>query len=78
LLARYDRAGAMHAFLDHVYSRGLRFSVGLDLTEPVRQAILALPENAWQPALVQGGGDRGTLTTGMADSCPCAVPRPSG
>ncbi len=39
LLVRCDRAGATHAFLDHVVARGLRFSVGLDLTEPVRQAM---------------------------------------
>jgi hypothetical protein len=58
LLVRCDRAGATHAFLDHVAARDLRFSVGLDLTEPVRQSILALPEQAWQPALAQDGGDR--------------------
>ena len=58
LLVRCDRAGATHAFLDHVDARGLGFSVGLDLTEPVREAILALPERAWQPALAQDGADR--------------------
>ncbi|MEX0849898.1 MAG: IS1380 family transposase [Gaiellaceae bacterium] len=58
LLVRLDRAGATHAFLDHVHARGLRFSVGLDLSEPVRQAILALPEQAWQPAAAQDGGER--------------------
>ena len=46
------------AFLDHVVARGLRFSVGLDLTEPVRQAIIALPEPAWQPALASDGEER--------------------
>lgn len=58
LLVRCDRAGATHAFLDHVAERGLCFSVGLDLTEPVRQRILALPESAWQPATASDGGDR--------------------
>ncbi len=58
LLVRSDRAGATHAFLDHVAARGLRFSVGLDLTGPVREAILALPERAWQPALAQDGEGR--------------------
>lgn len=58
LLVRADRAGATHALLDHVAERGLHFSVGLDLTEPVRAAILALPERAWQPALAQDGDDR--------------------
>jgi hypothetical protein len=58
LLVRADRGGATHAFLEHVSGRGLRFSVGLDLTEAVRQAILALPESAWQPALASDGADR--------------------
>ena len=58
LLVRCDRAGATHAFLDAVVARGLRFSVGLDLTEPVREAILALPERAWGPALAQDGVER--------------------
>ena len=58
LLVRADRAGATHEFVDDVAARGLRFSVGLDLTERVRQAILALPKSAWQPALAQDGEDR--------------------
>jgi len=36
----------------------MRFSVGYDLTETVRSAILDLPEDAWVPALDQDGGDR--------------------
>jgi len=58
LLVRCDRSGATHAFTEHVAARGLRFSVGLDLTEPVREAILALPERAWRPATAQDGDDR--------------------
>jgi len=58
LLVRCDRSGATHAFTEHVAARGLRFSVGLDLTEPVRQAILALREEAWQPATASDGGER--------------------
>jgi hypothetical protein len=58
LLVRADSGGATHAFLDHVAKRGLCFSVGFDLTEPVRQAILALSEQAWRPALTQAGEQR--------------------
>jgi len=58
LLVRADRAGATHEFVDHVAARGLGFSVGLDLTERVRQAILALPEPSWQPATASDGGER--------------------
>ena len=58
LLVRADSGGATHAFLDHVASHGLRFSVGFDLTGPVREAILAVPEQAWRPALTQAGEER--------------------
>src|SRR5438128_2652602 len=58
LLVRADSGGATHAFLDHVASLGCRFSVGFDLTEPVREAILALPEKAWRTALTQAGEPR--------------------
>ncbi len=58
LLVRADSGGATHAFLDHVVARGCQFSVGFDLTEPVREAILALPERAWRPALTQEGEQR--------------------
>ncbi len=58
LLVRCDRAGATHAFLEHVTAKGFRFSVGLDLTAPVRDAILAVPEHAWQPALDADGERR--------------------
>ncbi len=58
LLVRADSGGATHAFLDHVLARGCQFSVGFDLTEPVRQAILAVGERAWRPALTQEGEQR--------------------
>jgi hypothetical protein len=57
-LVRCDSAGATHAFLDEVVARGLCFSVGCDLTERVRAAILALPESAWSPALDSAGDPR--------------------
>jgi len=40
MLARADSAGATHGFLDALRERGIEFSVGLDITEPVRLAIL--------------------------------------
>ncbi|PZS08958.1 MAG: IS1380 family transposase, partial [Solirubrobacterales bacterium] len=58
LLVRADSGGATHAFLDHVAALGLCFSVGFDLTEPVREAVLAVPEQAWRPALTQTGEPR--------------------
>jgi len=57
-LVRCDSAGATHEFLAAVAARGLRFSVGLDLTDKVRAACLAVPEKAWQPALAATGDER--------------------
>ena len=36
----------------------MRFSVGYELTEPVRAAILEIPEDAWVAALDQDGSER--------------------
>ena len=58
LLVRCDRGGATHKFCGHVADHGFRFSVGLDLTEPVRDTILAVPERAWRPALDADGERR--------------------
>lgn len=55
-LVRTDSAGATHAFLEAVCGAGLSFSVGFDLTEPVREAVLALPETAWVAARDAEGG----------------------
>ena len=58
VLVRADSAGATHGFLDAVRQMGCGFSVGFDLTEPVRKAVLALPEGAWSPALTTTGAQR--------------------
>lgn len=57
-LVRGDTASGTHAFVEGVRARGLRFSVGLDLHDPVRQAILSLPEEAWRPAITQDNEER--------------------
>lgn len=58
ILVRADSAGATHALLAFCRDGNLRFSVGFDLTEPVRAAILAVPEQAWVPAIDQDGVPR--------------------
>jgi hypothetical protein len=55
IVMRADSAGATHQLLAGCRDARIRFSVGFDLTEPVRQAILALPEQAWTPAIDQHG-----------------------
>jgi Transposase DDE domain group 1 len=58
ILVRADTAGATHGLLDYCREGDMRFSVGYELTEPVRIAILEIPEDAWVPALDQDGSER--------------------
>ena len=58
IVVRTDSAGATHAFTADLHEADIRFVMGLDLTERVRSAILALPERAWRPALRQDGETR--------------------
>ena len=58
ILLRADSAGATHELADWCRQARIGFSVGYDLTEPVRCAILKVPENAWLAALQQDGGER--------------------
>lgn len=76
ILIRTDSAGSAKTFLTHIRDlreRGIRtfFSVGYAVTEPVRRAIRALPEQVWHPALDQDGTLRESAgvaeLTGMVD-----------
>src|SRR4051812_34293798 len=58
IVVRCDSAGATHELLDFCPDGRLRFSIGLDLTKAVRDAILALPETAWRPAIDADGDAR--------------------
>jgi Transposase DDE domain group 1 len=58
ILVRADSAGATHGLLDYCREGNMRFSVGYELTETVRQAILQIPEDAWVAALDQDAGER--------------------
>jgi Transposase DDE domain group 1 len=51
ILARADMGGATHAFTHDCRSAAIRFSVGYAVDERVREAILELPESAWQVAI---------------------------
>jgi hypothetical protein len=53
VLVRFDSGGATHLLTDTVSELGMHFSVGFDLTEPVRSAILQLPETLPAPAARQ-------------------------
>jgi hypothetical protein len=64
---RADSAGATHKLLEYCHDGQIGFSVGFDLTEPVRRAIVALPERAWQPAITQDGEPRDLQAAGIAE-----------
>jgi hypothetical protein len=58
ILVRADSAGATHGLVDYCRDASMRFSVGHDLTEPIRQAILKIPASAWVKALDADGSER--------------------
>ncbi len=58
ILVRADIGGCTHAFTADCREAGIRFSVGYELNDTVRQAILQLPETAWEQAINSDGEDR--------------------
>lgn len=59
ILVRADGAGASHELTAFCRDGRMRFSVGFDLTEPVREAIAAVPETGWVQAIRVDGTKRG-------------------
>ena len=55
ILVRADIGGATHAFTTDCREADIRFSVGYELNETVRAAILKLPGVAWVAAIEAGG-----------------------
>jgi hypothetical protein len=55
VVVRADTGGATHALVDHLRGRGVRFSISLPADERVRAAVLAVPADAWQPAVDPDG-----------------------
>jgi hypothetical protein len=58
ILVRTDIGGQTHQFTSDCRDAGIRFSVGYELNDTVRQAILEVPEAAWVQAIDAGGTDR--------------------
>ncbi len=70
ILVRADFAGATHDLIDYCREAKMRFSVGYELTEIVRAAILEIPDDAWVVALDQDGslrdnGEVAEITAGV-------------
>lgn len=51
ILVRTDIGGRTHAFTRDCREAGIRFSVGYEVDERVREAVLQTPESAWQSAI---------------------------
>ena len=69
ILVRADIGGATHAFTADCRDAGIRFSVGYELNDTVRQAILDLTEGAWIQAVEADGSDRdGAWVAELTDS----------
>jgi hypothetical protein len=58
IVVRTDSAGATHEFMDFCREHRVRYSVGYELTDQVRDAILKIPETAWVSALATDGSER--------------------
>jgi hypothetical protein len=58
ILARSDSAGASHALAEACRETRVRFSFGYAIDDRVREAILAVPEAAWRPAINTDGKPR--------------------
>lgn len=58
ILARTDIGGRTHAFTQDCRDAGIRFSVGYEVDERVREVITGLPESAWQSAIDGDGQER--------------------
>lgn len=57
VVARADSAALTHGFVDACRAAHVRFSIGFDLTAPIRAACLAVAEQRWAPAVTADGGD---------------------
>jgi hypothetical protein len=58
ILVRADGAGATHELTEYCREAELLFSFGFDLSEPVREAIAAVPEALWINAIRVDGSER--------------------
>ncbi len=58
ILVRADGAGSTHELTMYCREANMRFSFGFDLSEPVREAIIAVPEAVWVKAIRSDGTER--------------------
>ncbi len=58
LLVRADSAGLCHDLLEHLHDQDIRFSVGIDMTEDVREAVVQIADGDWIPAIGADADER--------------------
>ncbi len=79
MLARSDSAGATHEFASALRETGIRFSLGFQITEAVRAAILKTEQSAWQAAIDQDAQAReGAAVCELTDSVELLTEWPRG
>ena len=69
ILMRADSAGATHDLLDFCREGRLRYSVGYELSEAVRAAILKVPVDSWIASLASDGSPRPTGRSSRSPTC---------
>lgn len=68
ILVRCDVGGRTHAFTQDCRDAGVRFTVGYEVDERVREAILKTPESAWQKAIdAEGEVRKGAWVAELTD-----------
>lgn len=68
ILVRTDIGGRTHDFTSDCRSAGIRFSVGYEVDERVREAILRTPQSAWQGAIdAEGEAREGAWVTELTE-----------
>ncbi|MDP1803753.1 MAG: IS1380 family transposase [Acidimicrobiales bacterium] len=71
ILVRADSAGATHGFVDALVARNIGFSIGFDVDGRVRDALMLVQEEDWEPAVEADGRVRRgawvTELTGLVD-----------
>jgi len=69
ILVRADSAGATHDLLDFCREGRLGYSVGYELSEAVRAAILKVPVDSWIASLASDGSPRPTGRSSRSPTC---------
>lgn len=80
MVARADSAALTHGFVDACREAHVRFSIGHDLTEPVRTACLSVPKRRWRPAVTADGATSATVPRSLrsptSSTCPAGPKGP--